>query len=483
MADREREARLRRKRKQREKQRAARKRATPRRKSKKHSVAQTSPNQDHDVAPVFLIDGAHRQKHCLRLWHIHQGVRRVGTARLTATDGGTPSVFVQVSEAYRGRGLGTQAFQLSCELSEYDVVEAEVRHENVASIRALASAGFTPKGKNRSGELRFEWRRKSSKRRILGAGSDLSDPEWEELFAAFPDHDISLEDTWTEIRLRREHGKNQDHQIPEIAKRLFDISHDQVASFYRVSRESGRTYALSLVDSWAPMALAWHLWCDGEAITSAVHLDDHSDLMPCPIEGGETGKAQTYALTQVLAAKPSTWKDSILRGAFHKGSFLTAVMCTLPIAEIHWVKPSDRSQETARIKLETTTITLPRLGEVVVTTPKKSAGGATLLQRSHKVPTRLPEGGVWLHIDLDGFCNRYDGDSDRRSLVGTPEEKAIALERAEVFVRQVEESDWFSKLRAVSVGLSPGFCPAELWEPLLEQLGRRFPILLKLLRG
>jgi hypothetical protein len=71
---------------------------------------------------------------------------------------------------------------------------------------------------------------------------------------------------------------------------------------------------------------------------------------------------------------------------------------------------------------------------------------------------------VWLDVDLDVFCNRYDGDSDRATFEGNHAEQAFMQQRIETFLDQLASATWIDKIEAVSVAISPGFFPAQYWE-------------------
>jgi len=77
---------------------------------------------------------------------------------------------------------------------------------------------------------------------------------------------------------------------------------------------------------------------------------------------------------------------------------------------------------------------------------------------------------VWLDVDLDAFCNRYNGDSDRRSVVATEEEKQTMRRRISDFLNALAVAKWRKRIRAVSVAASPGFFPSEYWDEAIPTL-------------
>src|SRR5205823_4355086 len=99
------------------------------------------------------------------------------------------------------------------------------------------------------------------------------------------------------------------------------------------------------------------------------------------------------------------------------------------------------------------------------------AGTYRLTSRLDYWLAELPDAPVLLHVDMDYFNNRYNGDSDwseRRSchdpglaeIVGRIDDLFDALSRYRVD----------SRIENVTVALSPGFFPAELWEESIARI-------------
>ena len=74
---------------------------------------------------------------------------------------------------------------------------------------------------------------------------------------------------------------------------------------------------------------------------------------------------------------------------------------------------------------------------------------------------------MWLDVDLDAFCNRFDGDSDRRDRGVSPTEVATMHRRIASFFAELCAASWRDRIEAVSVAASPGFFPSEHWETVI----------------
>lgn len=81
----------------------------------------------------------------------------------------------------------------------------------------------------------------------------------------------------------------------------------------------------------------------------------------------------------------------------------------------------------------------------------------------------IPEYPTLLHIDLDYFNNRYNGNTDwnEQSYKHDPSITEIKKHIKEVFNLLHKVKD---RIIDVSIGLSPGFCPSELWVDMLEEI-------------
>jgi RimJ/RimL family protein N-acetyltransferase len=78
-------------------------------------------------------------------WRILFMGRTAGHVSITCvrgSDGVDASIDVQLNQESRGRGIGTIAFRVACEMSGLDEVAASIRKSNIASRVAAERAGF-----------------------------------------------------------------------------------------------------------------------------------------------------------------------------------------------------------------------------------------------------------------------------------------------------------------------------------------------------
>jgi len=82
---------------------------------------------------------------------------------------------------------------------------------------------------------------------------------------------------------------------------------------------------------------------------------------------------------------------------------------------------------------------------------------------------------ILFHFDLDYFNNRFDGDSSWQT---NPNARShdIGLDRQLQQLRGIidgiRKRDLYKRIVDISIGISPGFYPAEYWQPMVENIER-----------
>lgn len=257
-----------------------------------------------------------------------------------------------------------------------------------------------------------------------------------------------------------------------------------------VRRDSG--FQLSLDDSWT--LYDWSIWLTGklgrgEASDEVVilHVDDHTDFMTP--RAARHGAAWTDLITgrafDLLG--PETVRAAILSGAVGIGSFMAPFLHKVARCEFRHLSQSaiTRSPEPVkRIALCDEEDTLLRPGVLRPAVALEPVDAENLSGVSHRyVVTHrvdewiggLPEGPILLHIDMDYFNNRYDRDSDWHASVAPrhdPDLPEMSQAMDELFAA-LDRAGVTARIESVAVALSPGFFPAEFWQPLTDRLASR----------
>ena len=251
------------------------------------------------------------------------------------------------------------------------------------------------------------------------------------------------------------------------------------------TRRSGRILE-ALFDTWT--LHSWSQWAQGRQENSSpviLHVDDHRDLGSPRLFF--RGDALCDALTgdECNIYRPESVHASILSGAVGMGSFMTPFLHRFPDSEIRHLCQYPKASATAdfsfAIATEPDTLLNPGMSRPSVTlsplndevarpgpgrlrvTPSLDAW----LQGLEKTDSR----SMLLHIDMDYFNNRYDGDSDweQRNPRLDPD-RAQVLARIDELCEAITKAGIGSRIEDVVVAYSPGFFPAELWKPASEKL-------------
>lgn len=242
---------------------------------------------------------------------------------------------------------------------------------------------------------------------------------------------------------------------------------------------------LALEEQWIP--LSWS--CTFKEIgfipreMIILHLDDHQDMMAPRI-----GKRMDGVLIDYLSGEevnflnPDSVRSSIETGAIGKGSILTPLIWNTP--KIHVRHLCFRAHPASSYHLERAA----EADNILFTEPNrialkfKEVAWDKLSQQSSYVVTPdvsfwmkdLPEDvPILLHFDLDYFNDRLDGDSNWESRSSgrcfDPDFSEQREQLNEIF-RQIELAKIKTRILNVSVGISPGFYPAEFWKRMVEGL-------------
>ncbi|WIX92530.1 hypothetical protein [Amycolatopsis sp. DG1A-15b] len=240
---------------------------------------------------------------------------------------------------------------------------------------------------------------------------------------------------------------------------------------------------ISLSDAWT---LAF--WSDYFAQAGGVparltvlHLDDHDDLMT-PRLATSAGGSFTDLVTghEFTLTEPAGVRSAIGSGAIGMGSFLTPVLHTAEHTRIlHLCDTRYAAQRQGEFSIlaaqEADALFRPgspRPAARLVPGSRNATDNRGSYQVDSDLPTllsHLTDDPVFLHIDLDYFNNRFDGDSDWHSAAerhDPPRDRV--LDRVETVLAQLRPIQF--RIVDVTIGISPGFFPAEFWQPVCEKL-------------
>lgn len=249
-------------------------------------------------------------------------------------------------------------------------------------------------------------------------------------------------------------------------------------------RRTGRILS-TLYDSWT--LHSWSEWLARAGPQTSpivvLHVDDHRDLASPRLFVEPQGWRDPLTGRLVDLAQPGSVASAIRSGAIGMGSFLTPFLHAFPAAEVRQLCQPPKAVDTRDFRVEL--IEQPdvlldyealRPAVELVPLPRETGPGC------YRVTPDLGDwlegigaGPILLHIDMDYFNNRYDGDSDwpdRKRKLDPP--LGLVLEKIDALVDALQFAGLAARLEDVVIAYSPGFFPGEYWGAAAKQLDAAF---------
>jgi hypothetical protein len=243
------------------------------------------------------------------------------------------------------------------------------------------------------------------------------------------------------------------------------------------NRREGRVLR-ALYDTWTLQS--WSEWLARQPHPlphppTILHIDDHFDLAPPRlfVEADKFVDAITGA--PVNLREPASVNGALNSGALGMGSFLTPFLYTLRSPRVRHLRQPPRTNATIDYEICFTTEpdTLLRPGSFRPAIHLK-ATAAGIYRITHCVADWLhgiADGPVLLHIDMDYFNNRYDGDGDWRGRRDKLDpELGDQLLKIDELVDAIKTAGIGPRIADIVIAFSPGFFPAEFWGETNERL-------------
>ncbi len=249
--------------------------------------------------------------------------------------------------------------------------------------------------------------------------------------------------------------------------------------------KSAKWYQLSLNDNWT--LWAWSKWLESSVKSPqetkkvvVLHIDDHTDCMP-PLLFRKEADLYIDPLTgeDVNVSSPETVRKAIVSGAIAIGSFMPIFLHQFAELEVRHLLPPHRLNKASRVNCLHKTLTQDKLlGNAFNLRPGIEFVGDCLPGDLQYLRTAdlnyflagIPsDASILLHVDMDYFNNRYDGDSAwrERPFVHDPDAQQVKGGVLEVFSRIVSDIPR-NRIEDITIAISPGFFPAEFWHDSID---------------
>ncbi|MFC7455162.1 hypothetical protein [Insolitispirillum peregrinum] len=239
----------------------------------------------------------------------------------------------------------------------------------------------------------------------------------------------------------------------------------------------------TLYDTWT--LHSWSEWLsrrDPASVTTVtvLHVDDHRDLGSPRLFIKGTGWQDPLTNQPVDLYRSATVVHAIESGSLGMGSFFTPFLHAVPTAQVRHLCQPPKAQATQDFRIipcqEADQLLAPDSLRPAIRLAPTANGttGSGHYRLTSDVGAWLEEirpGPILLHIDMDYFNNRYDGDSDwqRRTWILDSSLEEI-LGKIDELTRALANSGVGSQLEDIVIAYSPGFFPAEYWQTASERL-------------
>lgn len=220
-----------------------------------------------------------------------------------------------------------------------------------------------------------------------------------------------------------------------------------------------------------------------------LHIDDHEDMMFARV--GVRGDNQLFDLltnNHISITDPDSIKSAILSGAIGKASILTLLAWQVPRIHIRHLSLRFRTQGEVPLyqdyklcrSLEEDSVLYPGSYHIALQKNFLNEQHPPITYESsyritsnpniwlQDLPNDIP---IFLHIDMDFFNNRYDGDSSWQShkRIHDPSLEGQKELSKEIF-DALYDANLKTRVKDVSICISPSFFPAEYWEAMAEKI-------------
>jgi hypothetical protein len=251
-------------------------------------------------------------------------------------------------------------------------------------------------------------------------------------------------------------------------------------------------WQLSLNDSWT--LYSWSQWFQRrrgfvgppECVT-VLHLDDHDDLMtPRVAIEPQSGFRDLISVAEIDLQNAASVAAAVTSGAIGIGSFMAPLLHGFPNVHVRHLCSTEYTA--ARKGPHTVTavevfddllspgsarpgLRLSKLSDVAAASLSAMSHPYIVTDDLYSWLEDLPPGPVLLHIDMDYFNNRFNGDSDWVD-EGPKYDPPLSqvLDRIDAVFGSLESSGIAQRVEDFAAALSPGFFPADLWEPSIERI-------------
>jgi hypothetical protein len=227
----------------------------------------------------------------------------------------------------------------------------------------------------------------------------------------------------------------------------------------------------SLYDTWT--LYSWSEWLSRQPVlpshVTVLHVDDHRDMASPRLFIRDDTWHDAITGQPVHMNRPAEIEAAIRSGSLGMGSFMTPFVHHVPHVDIRHLCQPPKTTETKCYSVKRTTegdtlLDLQSLRPALELVSPNDSDSRYLVTNSVKDwLTGVGDGTILLHIDMDYFSNRYDGDSDWQTHVALDPTLAEIFSKCDELTAALQDSGLATQIEDIAISYSPGFFPAEYW--------------------
>jgi hypothetical protein len=263
------------------------------------------------------------------------------------------------------------------------------------------------------------------------------------------------------------------HVDPKLSEHLATWSVGLGEMAQAVRRQGRMTTAL--YDTWT--LVSWSRWFAAADISAGtpltiLHVDDHRDLMSPRLFQIEGGWRDPITNATFSVNNPASVLAALQSGSVGMGSFLTPVLHTFRCSEVRHLCQPPKASTTQCFQVAAGTVNddliePSALRPAITLEPGPAFRGPQSYLLTPDIDewlADLGEGPILLHIDMDYFNNRFDGDGDWKE-----REQSLDPDRTDVMARiravakALSSHGLLPRVVDGVIAYSPGFFPSEFW--------------------
>lgn len=268
---------------------------------------------------------------------------------------------------------------------------------------------------------------------------------------------------------------------PRISEGISEVFQRKCASVIAEMRSEIGGIHVCLNDSWT--LLEWSRIISSKSVISPiiVHVDAHSDLMTPMVSSVNGVMTDLFTGQPVNVTSPYTIENSISSGAIGIGSFISPFLHQVECESLVHICPSSYRPESRGwanlCQISIYDEPFPKIARPGSERRDQSSHpccGHLITEIANCSGIDLSNRDVLVHIDLDFFNNRINGDSHwfENDARHDPEISSMLLE-VDALANRLRMCG-LERPTSTVVACSPEFCPAEFWRPLIDRILTHF---------